>query len=133
MLWCSQVAPGNENSLKIRVYGSKGGLEWNQESPNRMLFTEYGMPTSALTRAGAGFIAETDTLTRTPSGHPEGYLEAFANIYLQTADVIRAHIPGSRLPDDPPLPGISDGLLGVSFVDACVRSSRRNSSWVPIH
>ncbi|MGR3714997.1 MAG: Gfo/Idh/MocA family protein, partial [Shimia sp.] len=103
MLWCSQVAPGNENALKIKVYGSKGGLEWAQENPNQMLFTEFGKPTQILTRAGAGMGAAFENLTRTPGGHPEGYLEAFANLYAQTADVIHAHKPGQALPADPPL------------------------------
>ncbi|WP_270732675.1 Gfo/Idh/MocA family protein [Shimia sp. Alg240-R146] len=132
MLWCSQVAPGNENALKLRVYGSKGGIEWAQENPNQMLFTEFGKPTQILTRAGSGMGAAFENLTRTPGGHPEGYLEAFANLYAQTADVIRAHTPGASLPSDPPLPGISDGLAGVQFVDACVSSSRKNAGWVSL-
>ena len=132
MLWCSQVAPGNENGLKIRVFGSKGGLEWEQENPNRMLFTRFGSPTQILTRAGAGAPAETQAFVRTPGGHPEGYLEAFANLYLQAADLIRAHAAGTVLPVPPPLPGIADGLLGVRFIDACVRSSRKNAGWVSL-
>jgi hypothetical protein len=77
---------------------------------------------------GAAF----ENLTRTPGGHPEGYLEAFANLYAQTAEVIRAHKPGQALPIDPPLPGISDGLAGVQFVNACVTSSRKNAGWVTL-
>jgi predicted dehydrogenase len=129
MLWCSQVAPGNENALKIRVYGDKGGLEWTQENPNKMSFTRFGQPTTILTRAGAGAAPGMERLTRTPGGHPEGYLEAFANIYLEAADLIRARSTqndtGTTL-----LPGIREGLLGMKFIDACVRSSRRDSGWV---
>ena len=81
MLWASQVAPGNENGLRLRVYGTKGGLEWAQEDPNYLWFTPFGEPTRLITRGGAGTGAAAARVTRVPPGHPEGYLEGFANIY----------------------------------------------------
>ncbi len=132
MLWCSQVAPGNENALRLRVYGSKGGIEWEQENPNVMRYTPFGEPTRLLTRAGAGAAGLPDHLTRTPGGHPEGYLEGFANIYLETAACIRDKQAGKDSRTRSALPGIEDGLLGMAFIDACVRSSARNSAWVSL-
>lgn len=130
MLWCSQVAPGNENALRIRVYGTKAGLEWAQEDPNRMTYTPFGQPAQILTRAGAGALGSTADLTRLPPGHPEGYLEAFANIYLEAAELIRAHRDGGDKSMKTLLPGIKDGLMGMQFVDACVRSSTQDSAWI---
>lgn len=130
MLWCSQVAPGNENNLKIRVYGDKGGLEWHQENPNYLHVTPFGEPKRIVTRGGAGMLDSIAPATRIPPGHPEGYLEGFANLYKDAADVIRARQAGKH--EDSLVPGISDGLAGVQFVDACVRSSARNAAWVKL-
>lgn len=130
MLWCSQVAPGNENNLKIRVYGDKGGLEWHQENPNYLHVTPFGEPKRIVTRGGAGMLDSIAPATRIPPGHPEGYLEGFANLYKDAADVIRARQAGRKM--DSLVPGIDDGLAGVQFVDACVRSSARNAAWVKL-
>ena len=130
MLWCSQVAPGNENALRLRVYGSKGGLEWAQEDPNRLWFTPFGQPKRLITRGGAGAGPEAARLTRVPAGHPEGYLEGFANIYAEAARAIRAAKTGTPLPEGTVFPGLREGLEGVAFVDACLRSSARNGAWV---
>lgn len=132
MLWCSQVAPGNENALRLRVYGSKGGIEWEQENPNVMRYTPFGEPTRLLTRAGAGATGQPDHLTRTPGGHPEGYLEGFANIYLEAAACIRASSTGQQSAVYAALPGLEEGMAGMRFIDACVRSSARNSAWVSL-
>ncbi len=132
MMWSSQVAPGNENGLKIRVYGSKGGLEWAQEEPNHLWYTPFGEPKRLLTRGGAGATAVSTRLTRTPAGHPEGYLEGFANIYAEAARAIRCHLKGEEVPADVCYPTIQDGLKGVEFVQACVNSSSRNASWVTL-
>jgi predicted dehydrogenase len=132
MLWCSQVAPGNENALRIRVYGDKGGLEWAQETPNTLWYTPFGEPKRMITRNGAGAGESAGRMSRIPPGHPEGYLEAFANIYGEAADAIEARIEGKEIPKDVTFPTITDGLLGVKFIDACVRSSSRNSVWVDL-
>ncbi len=130
MLWCSQVAPGNENGLRLRLYGSKGGLEWAQEDPNRLWFSRLGQPRHLITRGGAGIGPEAARVTRLPPGHPEGYLEAFANIYTEAARAIRAARTGTPVPEGTTFPGLKEGLEGVAFVDACVRSSARNGAWV---
>ncbi|WP_116134579.1 Gfo/Idh/MocA family protein [Tropicimonas sp. IMCC34043] len=130
MLWASQVAPGNENGLKIRVYGTQGGLEWAQEDPNRLWYTPFGEPKRLLTRGGAGARAVAARVSRTPGGHPEGYLEGFANIYAEAARAIRARQAGTPVPADVIYPTVQDGLLGVAFVDACVRSSAKGAAWV---
>lgn len=130
MLWCSQVAPGNENALRLRVYGTKGGLVWAQEDPNYLWFTPLGQPKRLITRGGAGAGAAAARVTRVPSGHPEGYLEGFATIYAEAAAAIRARQAG--VAPDPAVvyPTVRDGVAGVAFVDACVRSSARNAAWV---
>lgn len=133
MLWCSQVAPGNENGLRLRVYGSKGGLEWSQEDPNYLWFTPFGQPKRKITRGGAGSGPEAARVTRVPPGHPEGYLEGFANIYTEAARAIRAAKAGQPVPEGTTFPGLKEGLEGVAFVDACVRSSARNGAWVSLN
>ena len=130
MLWASQVAPGTENALRLRIYGETGGLDWAQEEPNRMWFTRLGQPRQLLTRNGAGVWPEAARVARVPGGHPEGYLEAFATIYAEAARAIRARQAGQPVPADVVYPGLADGLSGMRFIAACVRSSQRNSAWV---
>ncbi|WP_420861259.1 Gfo/Idh/MocA family protein [Algirhabdus cladophorae] len=130
MLWSSQVAPGNENALKLRVYGDKGGLEWSQEDPNYLWFTPHGQPKQLLTRNGSGAHEANQAASRIPPGHPEGYLEGFANIYSQAADLFVAARDG-RVPAHH-LPTVHDGLDGVKFIDACVRSSQRDAAWIKL-
>ena len=132
MLWCSQVAPGCENALRLRVFGEKGGLEWAQEDPNYLWHTPLGEPKRLLTRGGAGAGPDAARVSRTPSGHPEGYLEGFANIYAEAARAILARREGRPVPADVVYPTIEDGVAGVAFVDACVRSSERNAAWVSL-
>lgn len=132
MLWCSQVAPGNENALRLRVYGTKGGLEWAQEDPNRLWFTPFGEQKRLITRGGAGVGAAATRVTRIPGGHPEGYLEAFATIYTEAANAIQAR-RDNTMPDSAVIyPTIDDGVKGMAFIDACVRSSGKNGSWVSL-
>ncbi|ADH90833.1 oxidoreductase domain protein [Ancylobacter novellus DSM 506] len=132
MLWASQVAPGNENGLRLRVYGEKGGLEWAQEDPNYLWFTPFGKPKQRLTRGGPGTVPDAARVTRTPPGHPEGYLEGFANLYAEAARAIRARQAGEAIPAEVTYPTIADGLAGMRFVEACVRSSGRNAAWVKL-
>ncbi len=124
MLWASQVAPGNENSLKLRVYGSKGGLEWAQEDPNYLWYTALGQPKQLHTRGGAAATDAAHAVTRIPGGHPEGYLEAFASLYSEAADVIRGNTEIDTVPT------LEDGLKGMAFIQACQQSSSADSAWV---
>ena len=132
MLWASQVAPGNENALRIRVYGETGGLEWAQEDPNYLWHTPFGEPKRLITRNGAGSGEASARMSRTPGGHPEGYLEGFANIYSEAAAAIIAARAGERPPEGVIYPSVRDGLKGVQFVSACVASSKRNAAWVKL-
>ncbi len=129
MLWSSQVAVGNENALRLRIYGEKAGLEWSQENPNQLWFTRFGEPTQLLTRSGAGANGAAQRVTRIPAGHPEGYLEGFATIYTEMARAVRARQAGDDLAEGVLFPGIEDGIEGVAFVDACVRSSAADGAW----
>jgi predicted dehydrogenase len=132
MLWASQVAPGNENALKLRVYGTRGGLEWEQEHPNHLWFTPFGQPKRLITRGGAGAGPEAGRVSRVPPGHPEGYLEGFANIYAEAARAIRAARTGASAGDGVLFPTVADGVEGVAFVEACVRSSQKNGAWTSL-
>lgn len=131
-IWASQVAPGNENGLKLRVYGTKGGLEWTQADPNYLWFTPYGEPKRLVTRGGAGAGASAGRVTRVPPGHPEGYLEGFANIYTEAARAIRARRDGSMVDHEVMFPTVHDGVKGVVFVEACVRSSSAGGIWIKV-
>jgi predicted dehydrogenase len=129
-LWATQVAPGNENNLKLRVYGEKAGLEWRQEEPNTLLFTPFGKPPAVIRRGAAGTTRVAAHATRIPSGHPEGYLEAFAQLYSDLAEQIHAH-EERRRPDPQSLlvPTVEDGFDGMRFIDAVLRSGTENSAW----
>lgn len=131
-LWCSQVAAGQENGLRLRVFGTKAGLEWGQENPNYLWVSPLGKPQYRLTRGGPGSGDAAARVTRIPSGHPEGYLEGFANIYAEAARAIIARRDGSALDPAVTFPGLREGLDGVAFVDACVRSSKRNGAWTSL-
>ena len=130
-LWASQVAPGNENNLRIRIYGSAGGLEWMQEHPNQLRWSPFGQPTQTIARASSGVDPAAGRVTRLPAGHPEGYLEAFATLYGEIAQAIRAARPGGPGVDPAShFPGLVDGVRGVEFIEAVVASSRAGGTWV---
>ncbi|MDR3373481.1 MAG: Gfo/Idh/MocA family oxidoreductase [Ancalomicrobiaceae bacterium] len=133
MLWCSQVAPGNANALKIRLYGETGGFEWHQEEPNTLLHTPFGEPPRLITRSGPGANTAAAHATRVPSGHPEGYLEGFAQVYADAAELITARLE-RRAPDPAAtgVPTVHDGVRGVRFIDAAVRSGQANAAWTVI-
>lgn len=128
-LWASQVAPGNESNLGLRVYGAKGGLEWRQEQPDHLYWSPFGEPTRRLSRGGAGVGAAATRVSRIPAGHPEGYLEGFATIYTEAAAAIRAARHGKRSVRAVMFPTIDDGVKGVAFIAAAVASSRRGGVW----
>jgi predicted dehydrogenase len=124
VLSASQICVGKENTLTIRVYGETGGLEWNQEEPNTVIRTYLDKPTEIL-RAATPFLHETTSAWfRTPAGHPEGYIEAFANIYLEFAEAVRTGGGVSA--------GINGALRGMAFIDAMVESSNNDAAWTEI-
>ncbi len=133
MLWASQVAVGNENAVRLRVYGTKAGLDWHQETPNSMVFTRLGEPRRVLTRNGGGATAANLHASRVPAGHPEGYLEAFAQLYRDLAEQITARLE-HRAPDPASLlvPGIAEGVRGMKFITAAVASSRGGAAWTKV-
>ena len=127
MLWVSQVASGKENGLQIRIYGDKGGLEWAQEDPNYLQFYPLGHAKKILTRAGSGTGSLSNAAARIPSGHPEGFIEGFANIYRETADLIDAYREKKTIASL--VPTVDDGLRGMRFVDKAVASNQAGSIW----
>ncbi len=135
VLFASQIAVGEENNLRIRVYGSKGGLEWHQQEPNT-LYIKWGDKPEEVVRAGNGYLgAAAQANSRTPFGHPEGYLEAFANLYKHFAAEIknqRGKARSSGIKDIPFVPGIEDGVIGMAFIEAVVESSNKGGTWVKL-
>ncbi len=131
-LWASQVAPGNENNLRLRVYGSKGGLEWKQEHPNQLQWSPFGQPTQVISRGTGSAGPAAARVTRIPGGHPEGYLEAFATTYTEIAHAILARRTGVALDPSVQFPTVVDGVQGVIFVEAVVASAAAGGIWVPI-
>jgi len=133
VLMASQIAAGEENALKIRVYGDKGGLEWAQHEPNTLIAKWSTKPTE-IYRVGTGFMGSAAVAnTRTPGGHPEGYLEAFANIYRNFSFALRAKLNGEQpKPEWLDYPGIEDGIRGMKFIDAVVKAGYNDDvKWVP--
>jgi predicted dehydrogenase len=114
------------------VYGTKGGLEWAQEDPNYLYWSGLGEARRRITRSGPGANTAAARVTRIPSGHPEGYLEAFANLYSEAAAAINAKKAGKPLDSSVVYPTANDGVKGVAFIEACVASSRRNGAWIKL-
>jgi predicted dehydrogenase len=130
-IWSSQVAVGNENNLKIRIYGENGGLEWKQEDPNYLYYTKYGHPTQKITRGSSSAGKEANDVTRIHPGHPEGYLEGFANIYSDVSKVLFAHINKKNYDQSNVCyPTIYNGIEGMKFIESVIESSNNNSKWV---
>ncbi|MEM9823279.1 MAG: Gfo/Idh/MocA family oxidoreductase, partial [Bacteroidota bacterium] len=131
ILFASQISAGEENNLKIRVYGSRAGLEWSQQEPNSLIVRWLDRPMEVL-RTGVGKLyPEAQAHTRIPAGHPEGYLEAFANIYRNFAHCLRAHLHGKKakkIYQD--FPTIEDGVRGMQFIERVVASSKSKQKWL---
>jgi predicted dehydrogenase len=132
MLWASQVAPGNENNLKLRVYGTKGGLEWWQEHPNQLIWSPLNKARQILSRGAPSANAAAARVTRVPPGHPEGYLEGFANLYTEIASAIRAARSKKKADPAVTFPTVEDGVRGIAFIEAAVKSSARDGKWVKV-
>lgn len=133
MLWSSQVAPGCENGLRIRIYGDKAGLSWSQENPNEMWFTPLSAPQQRITRRNDYWDSEVAVRgVRIPFGHPEGYLEAFATIYNDVADVLQAKREGKKVDIESWIPGIDTGVEGLKFITAVLASAEADSRWTEL-
>ncbi len=132
MLWASQMATGCENGLRLRVYGSKASLEFNQEHPNELLLTPQGGCAQRITR-GRARSAAAEAATRIPAGHPEGFIEAFAQLYRDAAAQIHARMAGLPVPGlTLDMPTVEDGIAGLRFIDAVIASGQQGSSWVAV-
>ena len=129
-IWASQVAPGNENGLMLRLYGTKGGLHWRQDNPNVLFWSPFEKSTRIITRGGPDSGEAAARVTRVPPGHPEGYLEGFANIYSEVALAIKAARVGKKPLKSAHFPTIDDGVKGLAFIEAAVKSSKANGKWV---
>jgi len=130
-LWASQVAVGEDNALRIRIYGEQASLCWEQEHPEELRFAPLGAPPRILRRGGPGVGPWATGVTHLPVGHPEGTLEGFGLLYSEVADAIVA------VREQRPAPAIrvatiEEGVAGVQFIDACVRSAQRDAAWVAL-
>lgn len=133
VLSVSQIATGEENNLWIRIYASKGAIIWRQENPNYLDVFRYGEPRQTMTRASGYMSIAAQNATRVPTGHPEGYLEAFATIYCGAVEAIRSHIDGNPMPtEDYNFPTVYDGLRGMQFIHKAVESSDKGAVWVDL-
>ena len=129
ILQVSQVSSGEENHLNVRVWGDKGSLHWNQENPNYLELYAAGAPVKILRRGQAYLCDQAKLATRIPPGHPEAYIEAFANIYLGAAAAIRKAESGLDQPPAPDFPTVQDGVLGLAFIETVLESGRSDKKW----
>lgn len=133
LLWASQVATGNQNNLRLRVFGEKAGIEWRQEDPNCLWFAPLSKAPSLIYRGGPAAHQIAAHASRVPAGHPEGYLEAFAQLYADMAEQISARLEGRAAASSSLLvPTVEDGVAGMRFISAVIESSRRNSAWIAL-
>jgi predicted dehydrogenase len=130
VLHASQISVGDENNLNLRVYGTKAAVEWYQEHPNELI-VKYPDQPRQIWRRGNGYVgARAGSFTRIPAGHPEGYLEAFGNIYREAFRAIEAEVTGQPMPKDLDFPTIDDGIEGMAFIETAVKSSQLGAKWV---
>lgn len=133
ILYASQISNGDENNLNIRVYGTKAGLEWHQEHPNELIIKSADRPTQIWRRGNSYVSAAASAATRTPFGHPEAFIEAFANIYLAAAAAIADEVTGREPPKTGyDFPTIDDGVTGMAFIETVVKSSRKGARWTKL-
>jgi predicted dehydrogenase len=134
VLAVSQIATGEENGLRLRVYGATGAVLWSQENPNYLHVYRHGRPRETLTHGRSPYLSDSAlAATRLPNGHPEGYLEAFANVYAGAIEAIRRHVDGHPMaPSQYDFPTVFDGVRVVRFIEAAVESARRGGAWLPL-
>lgn len=130
MYWCSQIASGHDNGFKIRIYGSKGAIIWEQEKPDYLTVSYVNKPTQILSRGRDNLYPLASEIVRLPAGHPEGLPVAFANMYANFIAAVKAKQQGNYKAEDYDFPTVEDGLRGVKFINACVDSSEQGSKWI---
>jgi predicted dehydrogenase len=131
LYWSSQIAVGHDNGLRVRIYGTKGSLEWSQENPNYLRISYLSKPTENISRGRDELYPHAQSYSRIPSGHPEGYFEAFANIYSTFITALHKKISGEALSEnDQDYPGVRAGIQGVKFIEKCVESSQKGAVWI---
>lgn len=131
IIYASQISNGDENNLNIRVYGTKGSLEWHQENPNELVFKRADAPPAVSRRGNSYLSAAAQANTRTPFAHPEGFIEAFANIYRAAATAIADAVAGRKPPKGSyDFPTVDDGIAGMAFIESVVKSSQAGAKWV---
>jgi predicted dehydrogenase len=129
--WCSQIAVGQDNGFRVRIYGTKASLEWAQEECNYCRVGYIDKPAARLSRGRDKMSPRAQSLSRIPSGHPEGYFEAFANIYAIYLNALHKKLAGEKLgKEDFDFPGVQDGIRGVKFIEKCVESSQKGAAWI---
>jgi predicted dehydrogenase len=129
ILYASQISNGDENNLTIRVYGTKCSLEWHQEEPNELIVKEVNQPRKILRRGNSYLSPIAQKYSRTPFGHPEAFIEAFANVYLAAAEAIADEVSGRKLRKRYDFPTIDDGVLGMAFIATAVKSAKSKAKW----
>jgi predicted dehydrogenase len=133
VLWASQIAVGEENGLSIRVYGETGGFAWHQQEPNTLVVNLIGKPTELRRTGGVNVGIPCAAATRLPAGHPEGFIEAFANLYRDYYVAMRKVLAGEKVRESSfGYPTVHDGLHGMAFIDAVVKSGKTNNAWTPL-
>jgi predicted dehydrogenase len=129
LLYASQISAGEENNLIIRVYGTKASLEWHQEHPNELIVKYQDAPRQTLRRGNNYLSDAAKRFTRLPAGHPEAFIEAFANIYREAARAIEAEVAGQPVPADVDFPTVDDGVTGMAFIETAVKSAKAGATW----
>ncbi len=130
LYWCSQIAVGSDNGLRVRIFGSKASIEWAQENPNYLTISHIDQPTQTISRGRDELHPMAQGFSRIPSGHPEGYFEAFANIYKTfVVFLMKQKFGGDIQPEDMDFPGAAQGESGVKFIETCVESAQGDSAW----
>lgn len=133
LYWSSQIAAGHDNALRVRIYGTKGAIEWAQENPNYARVSMLDQPTQYLSRGRDALYPQAAKYSRIPSGHPEGYFEAFANIYTTFINALSKKLSGAALTaEDLDFPQLPEGIDGVKFINACVDSSQQGAVWLSL-
>lgn len=131
LYWSSQIAVGHDNGLRIRIYGTKSSLEWAQEDPNYARISYLDKPTEIISRGRNDLYPHAQNYSRIPAGHPEGYFEAFANIYSTFITALNKKLSGESLSDEElDFPGVDEGVQGVKFIEKCVESSKKGAAWI---